>query len=131
MKKTDLKRIIKEEIQKVMNESSSKTLRDLSLDDAIENTIYLPASDEGLSTIKTVVLGKPNTSAQNDLDYAREALVNKFGPDILEAPIIIDANQPWFKRFVINYKPLELAREKYSNAKGSWIDSEREEGRGV
>jgi histone acetyltransferase (RNA polymerase elongator complex component) len=122
MKKIDLKRIIKEEIQNIMNESSSKTLRDLSLDDAIEDTIYLPASDEGLSTIRTIVLGKPNNSAQRDLDYAREVLVNKFGPDILEAPIIIDANQPWFKRFVIKYKPLELAREKYSNVKGSWLD---------
>ena len=124
MKKTDLKRIIKEEIQKVMNESSSKTLRNLSLDDAIEDTIYLPTAGEGYSTIRTMVLGKPNSSAQNDLDNARKALISKLGPDILEAPVIIDANQPWFKRFVIRYKPLELAREKYSNVKGSQMDFE-------
>lgn len=131
MKKIDLKRIIKEEIQNIMNESSSKTLRDLSLDDAIENTINLPTSTGSLSTIRTIILGKPNTFAQKDLDYAREILVNEFGPDILEAPIIIDANQPWFKRFVIKYKPLELSREKYSNAKGSWLDDERKAGRNI
>ena len=119
MKLEGLKKLVKEETKKMMNESSSKTLRNLSLEDAIENTIYLPTAGEGYSTIRTMVLGEPNSSAQNDLDNARKALVNKFGPDILEAPIIIDANQPWFKRFVIKYKPLELAREKSSNVKGS------------
>ena len=122
MKLEGLKKLVKEEIKKMMNESSSKTLRNLSLEDAIENTIYLPTAGERYSTIRTMVLGKPNPSAQNDLDNARKALISKLGPDILEAPIVIDANQPWFKRFVIRYKPLELAREKYSNVKGSQMN---------
>jgi len=123
MKRIEALKIIKEEIERELGKIKTVTLRDLSLDDAVEGMIYLPTTTDALSSIKLYNFdGTPTTYAQNHLDRAKEALVDKFGEEILNAKVLINPHADWFKQFDIQYEPLKKASQEYTDSKAATIN---------
>ena len=119
---------IKEESSK----NYTKSLKDLSLEDAIGDYIYLPSTSDSLTSIRLKEPFTGNDSseiAQKNLDYAKAQLVNSFGKEILDAEVVIDSTKPWFNQFDIQFEPLKQERERSSQSKADWLEKNKTKNR--
>lgn len=116
--------------------SESLTLRDLTLSDleSVASPIRmvginqlnanLPNAGEGLTRIDL-----NSEWAQRNLDYYKDTLVDKLGDSILDAPVILNPEEVWFNKVVIDDESLRAAKSRATDFKRAWIEKEREEGR--
>jgi hypothetical protein len=122
-------------VHTIKEESSNsyvKSFKDLSLEDAIGDYIYIPTTSDSLTSIrlKEPFTGKDSSEiAQKNLDYAKAELVKAFGEEILDADVVIDSSKPWFNQFDIQYEPLKQQRDKSSQAKADWLETNKSKNR--
>jgi len=119
MKKSELRQLIKEEIQKVLNEQAeTMKLKDITQDDL--NRIF----------------GKEAPTFPN-LDDSRSGFSMGFGLEdykakyskYLDSDVIMDPSAAWFNQVIIDHPDMKGKRDAFSKAKGAFLDRERAAGR--
>ena len=131
MKLDNLKQLIKEEIYKILNEDN--TVRNLTLSDL--KPIATPIK---LTGINQLIIDLPKTNgatskidlnseyAQSNLDFYKNELVNELGEEILNAPIILNPSEVWYKKVIIDDESFREAERKNLSVKKSWLKGEQE-----
>ena len=130
MKLDNLKQLIKEEIYKILNEDN--TVRNLTLSDL--KPIATPIK---LTGINQLIIDLPKTNgatskidlnseyAQSNLDFYKNELVNELGEEILNAPIILNPSEVWYKKVIIDDESFREAERKNLSVKKSWLKNEQ------
>ena len=118
MKKSELRQLIKEEIQKVLNEQAeTMKLKDITQDDL--NRIFgkeapnFPNLDDSRTPLGKIGFGLE--------DY------KQLYSDYLDSDVVMDPNKVWFNQ--VDIRDMKEKRDAFSKAKGAFLDRERAAGR--
>ena len=149
MKKSQLRQIIKEEIELVLTENQFEdeissnlqdkvgfkapdpsvkntfkpiTLKTLSLQHAIDGKLYIPSGTDEVTAIEV-----KSSQAQSQLDNARNELVRKYGEEILNAPVIINPKAVWFDKFKIDFPKLGEKEAEFIKGKQDFLKGARKD----
>lgn len=125
MKLDNLKQLVKEELKRALNETRQTVpLKDLNKDNLTpiaspikmtgidQLNVNLPNPDDSLS-----VLDLNSEFFDDKLESYKNDLINRFGANILNAPVILDPSEIWSRKVKINDKDFLNAKEQYSQRK--------------
>ena len=121
MKLNSLKELVKEELKRALNEPrQTLPLKDLNRDNL--STVASPVKLTGIDQLNVnlplpddsvLVLDLNSEFFDSKLESYKDDLVNQFGTDILNSPVILDPSEEiWFNKVKINNKDFTNKKEQ-------------------
>jgi hypothetical protein len=121
MKLNSLKELVKEELKRALNEPrQTLPLKDLNRDNL--STVASPVKLTGINQLNVnlplpddsvLVLDLNSEFFDSKLESYKDDLVNQFGTDILNSPVILDPSEEiWFNKVKINNKDFTNKKEQ-------------------
>jgi hypothetical protein len=121
MKLEGLKQLVKEELKRALNEPrQTLPLKDLNRDNL--STVASPVKLTGINQLNVnlplpddsvLVLDLNSEFFDSKLESYKDDLVNQFGTDILNSPVILDPSEEiWFNKVKINNKDFTNKKEQ-------------------
>jgi hypothetical protein len=125
MKLEGLKKLVKEELKRALNETrQTLPLKDLNRDNLA--TVASPIRMTGIDQLNVnlplpedslLVLDLNSEFFDRKLESYKDDLVGQFGADILNAPVILDPSEAWSRKVKINDRDFLDAKEQRSKNK--------------
>jgi hypothetical protein len=121
MKLNSLKELVKEELKRALNEPrQTLPLKDLNRDNL--STVASPVKLTGIDQLNVnlplpddsvLVLDLNSEFFDSKLESYKDDLINQFGTDILNSPVILDPSEEiWFNKVKINNKDFTNKKEQ-------------------